>query len=195
MEKDSVLGGQWIEGFTGSKIVAIANKGTDKIQIDPQLDMPEINRRNNSWKINKAAHKFQRLRFQFIGSVENQNRTQVFFAPYLGWNNYDKTQVGIAIYSPFLPKRKFEYLLVPAIGTGSKQFIGTARLNYNFFPKKVQRFTIGVKEKRFSYLLFPKDLTYTKFEPYLNLALKKGICEAHSISHLIFVPCRFGSNG
>ena len=137
--------------------ITIPNAGADKIQIDPLLEIPEINRRNNSWKFSKPAHKFQRLRFQFIGSVENQNRTQVFFAPYLAWNNYDKTQLGIAIYSSFAPKGKFEYLLVPAFGTGSKQFIEyIARLNYNFFPKKFSVLQWGLKRSGLAIYFSPK---------------------------------------
>ena len=173
MRKDSVIYTKWIEGFKGTDTVTVPKLDGDRVQIDPALLMPEVDRRNNTYILDKIAHKFQKLKFQFVAALENQNRSQVFFAPYLGWNNYDKTQVGLAFYSPFVPTRRFEYLLVPAIGTGSKQFIGFGRANYNFFTKKVQKITLGVKAKRFSYLLFPKDLTLNKVEPYLNFNLTR----------------------
>jgi hypothetical protein len=173
LKKDSILSTVWIDGFSGSHNIALPKLGASKVQIDPLLQIPEINRKNNTYILNKWAHKFEKMRWQFIGSIENQNRSQVFFAPYFGWNNYDKTQVGFALYSPFIPMRKFSYLIVPAIGTGSKQFIGFARANYNFFPKYLQRFTVGIKGKRFSYLLFPKNLTYNKLEPYVFINFKK----------------------
>ena len=173
MKKDSVIYTKWVDGFKGTDIVTLPKLNGDRVQIDPGLLMPEVNRRNNTYILDKLAHKFQKLKFQFIGALENQNRSQVFFAPYLGWNNYDKTQVGLAFYSPFIPQRKFEYLLVPAIGTGSKQFIGFGRVNYNFYAQKVQKITFGVKAKRFSYILFPKDQTLNKVEPYLHFDLKK----------------------
>jgi Peptidase family M1 domain len=173
MNKDSVVYTKWFEGFNGKDTIVLPKLNGDRVQIDPDLLMPEVNRSNNTYILDKIAHKFQKLKFQFIGAVENQNRSQVFYAPYLGWNNYDKTEVGLAFYSPFIPSRRFEYLLVPAIGTGSKQFIGFARANYNFFTKKVQKITLGVKGKRFSYLLFPKDLTLNKVEPYLHFDLNK----------------------
>jgi len=173
LKKDSVIRTQWVEGFSGNKQIEVDATGGDKIQIDPQLNMPEVNRRNNSYMLDKLAHKFEKLRLQFIGSIENQNRTQVCFLPYFGWNNYDKTQVGIALYSPFVPMRKFNYLLVPAIGTGSKQFIGYGKVNYNFYLDKIQRLTIGVAGKRYSYLLFPKNLTLNKVEPFMHFEFKK----------------------
>jgi hypothetical protein len=173
IKNDSVLFTIWTDGFKGERTVSIPKTGADKIEIDPAMNIPEINRKNNIYKLNKLAHKFNTLRLQFLASIENQKRTQILFTPYFGWNNYDKTQVGIALFSPFLPKRKFEYIITPAIGTGSKQFVGFANFNYNFFPDKVRKFTLGVKSKRFSYLLIPKNLTFNKLEPYLNIAFKK----------------------
>ncbi|MFN8321604.1 MAG: M1 family metallopeptidase [Chitinophagales bacterium] len=200
LKGDSIITSQFFDGFSGKKTFTIredylasssarnfstdttliipenkieAYEQADKIQIDPLLQIPEINRRNNTYFINKKAHFFEKLRFQFLGSLENQNRTQVFFAPYVAWNNYDKTQVGLALYSPFLPARKFNYLVVPAIGTGSKQFIGLAKFSYNFYPDKLQRFTVGVNGRRFSYILFPQPLLFHKLEPYINFEFKK----------------------
>lgn len=172
VKSDSIIYSTWVDGFKGSQTIALPNWKADKIQIDPDLLIPEINRRNNSYIFRKPAHKFQKLRFQFIGTIENQNRSQVFFTPYIGWNNYDKFQVGLAFYSPFLPKRKFEYMLVPAIGTASKQFIGFAKLKYNFFPDKVQQISLGLNGKRFDYMIFPFML-YNKLEPTLRFEFKK----------------------
>jgi len=175
MKRDSVLSTEWITGFEGKKtILAKIPEGADKVKIDPWLAMPEVNRRNNTYKLSKPFPKIENLKFQFLGAAENQDRTQVFFAPYLGWNNYDKTQVGLMLYSPFLPSRKFNYFLAPAIGTGSRQFIGMGNVNYTFFPDQtVQRFTVGVSGKRFSYLLFPQNLTINKIEPFAHIVFKK----------------------
>lgn len=173
LRKDSILRSIWVEGFKGKTNIVLDITGGDKVQIDPELLIPEVNRRNNTYIINKVAHKFEKLRFQLFGTLENQSRTQVFFAPHIGWNNYDKTQIGLAIYSPFMPTRKFQYSLVPIFGTGSKNLVGFARLAYNIFPERVQRITVGVLNKRFSYLLFPRNLTFDKLEPYINIDFKK----------------------
>ena len=173
LKKDSIIRTLWVEGFKGKTNIVLDVTGGDRVQIDPQLIIPEVNRRNNTYIMSKLAHKFEKLRFQLFGTIENQNRSQVFFAPHIGWNNYDKTQIGIAIYSPFMPTRKFQYSLVPIFGTGSKNLLGFARLAYNIFPEKVQRVTVGVLNKRFSYLLFPRNLTYDKLEPYISIDFKK----------------------
>lgn len=174
LKHDSILRTIWVDGFEGKKNIEVNTEGGDKVQIDPLMEIPEINRRNNTYKLNKAAHHFEKLRFQFLGSVENQNRTQVFFAPYIGGNYYDKFQIGLAFYNTLIPQRKFNYLLVPALGTGSKQFIGFGRLSYNFCPdNNMQRITVGVAGKRFSYLSEPRNLMFNKIEPYINVEFKK----------------------
>lgn len=172
MRNDSILRTVWVEGFAGTKKIAVNTEAGDRFQIDPLLQIPEINRKNNTYKLNKMAHRFEKLRFQFLGSIENQNRTQVFFAPYIGWNNYDKFQIGLALYNTILPARKFNYLLVPIFGTGSKQFNCFGRLSYNFYPEQLQHITVGVSAKRFSYLLFPQPLLFSKVEPYLHFEFK-----------------------
>lgn len=174
LNKDSIIRTVWLEGFEKEKEVNINTEGGDRIQIDPLLQIPEINRKNNTYKLNKLAHRFEKLRFQFLTSLENQNRTQICWSPYFGWNNYDKFQVGLVFYNPILPKQKFTYMLAPAIGTGSVQFIGSGRLAYNFYPdKNVQQLTVGMYGKRFSYLLFPQNLMFNKLEPYLHVDFRK----------------------
>jgi hypothetical protein len=181
LNKDSVISTIWLDGFEKEKEVTVNTESGDRVQIDPLLQIPEINRKNNTYKLNKVAHRFERLRFQFLTSLENQNRTQICWAPYFGWNNYDKFQLGLAFYNPILPKQKFTYMLAPAIGTGSVQFIGSGRLAYNFYPEKgVQQFTVGVYGKRFSYLLTPQNLMFNKLQPYIHIDFKKK--EARSVN-------------
>lgn len=184
LKKDSVLSAQWLEGFTGNQSFSVYKGEADKVQLDPQWVVPEINRKNNTYKLNRAAHRFEKLRLQFLGSIENQNRTQVFFAPYFGWNNYDKTQVGLALYSPMVPTRKFQYFLAPAFGTGSKQFIGFGKISYHIFPEEVRQISISLFAQRYSYLLFPRSLTFNKIEPSISVELNKK-CSRSPYVHTI----------
>jgi len=178
MKGDSVMETFWYElkdlkKGGNFKINLPAKQGFDKIKIDPDRLIPEINRKNNTYFIRRPFHRFEKLRIQLLGSLENQDRSTINFAPYLAWNNYDKTQVGIALYSPFLPSRKFNYMLVPAIGTGSKQFIGIAKLSYKVLAPKIHTLTIGINAKRFSYQTNNTPLLFNKLEPYILVDFKK----------------------
>lgn len=175
LKKDSVLGSSWYD-YAGSAIPIPDkfNGEADRVEIDHGMVMPEINRKNNFFRLNKTCPTCRGVRFQFLGSIENQKRAQLFFFPYLAWNNYDKTQIGIMLYNSFLPTQKFNFLLVPAIGTASRQFIGFGRVGYSFFPDKgMQRLEVGLAAKRFDYILFPKPLLMQKLEPFVHIDFKK----------------------
>ena len=175
MKDDSIIQSKWVDSISNFHLEHLLLKDiADRVQIDPLLQIPEINRKNNTYKLNRVAHKFQKLRFQFLGSLENQNRTQICWLPYIGGNNYDKVEVGMILHNIFLPAQKFSYVLAPAIGAGSKQFIGFGKLAFNFYPEKnIQRFTIGVAGKRYSYLRDPQTLIFNKLEPFINIEFKK----------------------
>lgn len=185
--KDSTLSTYLLSGAAQIDTLLSLPTGATHLQIDPLWQMPEINAKNNRYRLNALAARFQKLRFQFLGSLENERRNQVFFAPYLAWNNYDKTQVGLAFYNTLVPGTRFKYLLVPAIGTGSKQFIGTGRVAWHSYPQQgVQQFTVGLHAKRFSYLLFPQNLMLQKVEPYMNFEFKKRN-PRNPFTHYLFI--------
>ena len=168
-----VVKSQWIDGFADGQMVWFEAGDYDLFRIDPHHDMTEFRRDNNSWYLDKAMHRVEPIRFQFLGSIENPYKSQVHFMPAIGWNNYDKTMLGIALYNNFIPSKAFEYQLIPMFATGSKNFTYTGRLGYHFYPKRVQEVSAYVSSSRFSQLLFPDNLLWHKFEPKVVLDLKK----------------------
>jgi hypothetical protein len=143
-------------------------------RIDANMDMPEYNRSNDTYRARGLMHKVEPVRFQFLGSLDNPYKSQLFIAPAIAWNNYDKTMVGIALYNHLLPNKKLEYELVPMIGTASVQFTGTGRIAYNWLPKdnKIKRVTLSIAGQRFSHLLNPEVLTWSRITPALRFEFK-----------------------
>ena len=164
---------EWHEGFEGEKTVIFENGDYDKFVIDAEGRIPEIRKDNNTFKLNHPFKKIERLRFQIFGSIENPNKTQVFYSPVLGWNNYDKTMLGMAFYNNVVPSGKYEYRLMPMIGIGSKNLAGMMHLSRSWYPKKLQKFQIGMPGSRFTYQLFPEDLAYNKLQHFIILEFKK----------------------
>lgn len=93
-------------------------------------------------------------------------KNKIHFTPILAWNNYDKSQIGLAFYSK--PKLKnIDFVLLPMFGVGSKTISGIANFKYTHFLKNKTSFDLGIKFKRFSYLIFPENLTYNKIQPFI----------------------------
>ncbi|MEI7801917.1 MAG: hypothetical protein WCI97_04685, partial [Bacteroidota bacterium] len=77
----------------------------------------------------------EKLKLQPIVSIENPKRTQLFFSPITGWNNYDKGMVGLAFYNSFIPSTNFHFVLAPMYSFATKQMTGIGRLQYYVYPK------------------------------------------------------------
>lgn len=98
-------------------------------------------------------------------------KNKIHFTPIIGWNNYDKTQVGIAFYSK--PKLKnIDFILAPLFGIGSKTLTGYAHFKYAVSIKENKLLKLGFLTKRFSYLAFPENLNYNKIEPFISFKIK-----------------------
>ncbi len=143
----------WYGGFTGKLDVLFPEGDYDKFVIDEAGDLWESNRKNNSIRTHGIFRKAEPLRIQFLGSLENPKRNQLFFSPAGGWNNYNGGMAGLAFYNSFLPSRNFEYQLAPMWGFGSNSFAGIGRMAYHLYPKGelFHEIVFTVTQSRFSY--------------------------------------------
>jgi hypothetical protein len=146
-----------------------------KIVNDSAMLSFDINRKNNFYYPKRIAKHTPPLRLQFLQSIENPERTQICFAPWYGWNNYDKSEFGLAFYNPILPTQKFKYLIAPAYSIAAKTIIGGFNMSYNLFPEEgnIQHIAFGINGKRYSYLLFPESKQFNKLEPNILIEFKK----------------------
>lgn len=164
----------WFDGTATDTTVLFPDGEYANFRIDAGMDMPEYNRANDTYRTRGLMRRTEPIRFQFLGSLDNPYKNQLFIAPAIGWNNYDKTMVGLVLYNHLLPFKKFEYELVPMIGTASVQFTGTGRIAYNWLPKesKIKRVTLSLGAQRFSHLLRPEVLTWSRLMPSLRFEMK-----------------------
>ena len=124
----------WYEGFDDKKEVTFAAGEYDALKIDFAKDIPDVNRRNNTFKTSGLFRKVEPLRLQYLTSLENPDKTQLFWTPIMGWNNYDHFMPGLAFYSSIMPSRRFEYALVPMYSTATKTVLGSGKLGYTWYP-------------------------------------------------------------
>ncbi|MDD5570402.1 MAG: M1 family metallopeptidase [Bacteroidales bacterium] len=166
---------QYYEGFYGKKKFDFENSGFSKIKIDANEIIPDINRKNNSIKTRGIFRKSEPLKFNFIGSIDNSDRKQIFYFPGIGVNNYDKLMVGVAFYNHLLFQKKIEYTLVPMYSSGTNELSGWGNVNYNLFPDKIfQNVKLGLSFLKYTYSYEP-FLKYYKVYPELLFVFKKRI--------------------
>ena len=166
------------DGFSGKQTLSFPPPGgdIDMFKIDYKESIPEINRKNNTIKTSGLFKKAEPFRLQFLASLDNPDKTQLFFSPVMGWNNYNRWMLGLAFYNHAVLQKKFEFELMPMYSFGTKDIAGFAHLAYNIFPDHLpfQNVSIGVKGTRYAYSKSPFDINFNKIAPELNIAIKKA---------------------
>ena len=161
MKDGKVVQTKWAQ--PGSKSVTYKfNEEFDHVSIDPDKDIPEINRQNNHWKSNGLFKKVESPKFEFLIGDNESDRTNVFWTPTIAGNYYDKLMIGLGVHNYGIPFNKVNYLVMPFYSFGRQFVSGVTELSHTSLPKrnlKLSRVGISVKS-------FKHDTTYRNNDSY-----------------------------
>ena len=115
VKEDKNIAPVWIEGFSGKKNVKFTDTEFDKIKIDYNGFIPEINRHNNTIRRREFLKKVEPIDFQFLGSLYDVTSTQIFYSPKISYNVYNNISLGFSLYNHFLPKKDFHLRYLQSI--------------------------------------------------------------------------------
>jgi hypothetical protein len=175
LSNDSVVGNVWIDGFEGSKTISVRLPDAEKIILDAENYIPQINTRNGYARTSGIFKTKNPVKFQLLGSIEHPVKRQVFYTPIVGWNNYNKFMVGAAFYNNILPQKRFEYVIAPMYSFGTSREAGIINLNYNIYPSGIfQHIRMGMNYEKFAISNVNFDQHYQKFEPKLVAQFRKN---------------------
>jgi hypothetical protein len=156
----------WLDGFKKDTTVVIS-KDTDNVFfcLDCENTIPTVHR--------PSFYKQKKFKIKFMAAYDRPDQLELFFAPWLGWNNYDKTTLGIALYNHTIPHKNFTFELLPQYAFGTKTAVGMGRAGYTFFLKKekLHHVDFSVSGRRFGWQLFPEALMYHKLQPALSFQI------------------------
>ncbi len=188
LKKGKVLQTIWYDGFEGSKAVSFPGGNYDLLQIDHARIMPTINRRNDNFWPERKFPKFEPVRLQFLGSVENAEKTQVFFAPVVGYNQNNGLMAGVALFNSVFPARSFEVFLMPLYSPFTNRFSGSAWFYKSLFLTKgaFQHLKFGVNFKRYGHTPGNNAWNYCRYEASLQARLRKPYANSTIDRHFFF---------
>jgi len=167
----------WYDGFWGTEVLSFppVEEGVDYFMIDYNSDMPEINRNNNILRTSGLFKRVEPVKLQFLASLDRPDRTQIFWTPVAGWNDYNKFMFGVAAYNTLLPQRKFEYFFMPMFSGTTQSLSGSGSISANFPMNAgpIQQLTAKLSAERYAYSDVPFILHYNRLVPELDFTLRK----------------------
>ncbi|MBL4594456.1 MAG: M1 family metallopeptidase [Flavobacteriales bacterium] len=184
-----IVSTQWYEPIGKKKFVPFKRGDFDNYRIDAQLDIPEVKRKNNTFKTKGLLRTTEPLKLQLYGFSEDPDKTQLYIAPIAGWNMNDKGMFGLAFYNSVIPSKKFEYVLAPLYAINSENVNGYASAFYHIYPSSLfQEIEIGANTASFSYKRVnsiqnssgKEVLEYYKITPTIKFTFKKKRARQHS---------------
>ncbi|MBI4930039.1 MAG: M1 family metallopeptidase [Bacteroidetes bacterium] len=175
MKDGKIVNTTWFVGFSGTKSVNVYTIDFDKVKIDAENKMPDINRQNNNYKMRGLCKKTEPFNLKMMGLIHNTDKTQLFWMPVMGWNNYNKFMLGAAVYNNFLPEKKLEWVFMPMYSFTNKDLAGGASVYYNIHPNKIfQTICFGVNAERYCYSNYDlPNLNFNKITPDFTFEIKK----------------------
>lgn len=140
----------WVEPGSKKSTVHLNTPNADEVQIDPNRNIPELDRSNNNWKESLLFNKVEPLKFEFLFGDNERTKSNNFWTPAVGYNNNDLFMIGLAAHNYGVPFRKFQYLVAPMYSFGRKNVSGTGEFSYTFLPKTFFKLTrVGVSLRSF----------------------------------------------
>ncbi|MGB1317557.1 MAG: M1 family metallopeptidase, partial [Flavobacteriales bacterium] len=176
---------KWFDGIEKSKWLEIECADCDRLVLDSEEITPDINRKNNSMRVNGVFRKTETVQPRFIAYYENPYKSQFAYSPTFGWNKYDGFMLGSAIYNNILPTNKFDYTVMPMYAFGSKSFTGYASFGYTFHQEqKYPNITLQIEAQRFDVgQISPFDNPFDSKSPSLPNNVIRPTLKIHLLGH------------
>ena len=172
VKEDKNIAPVWIEGFSGKKNVKFTDTEFDKIKIDYNGFIPEINRHNNTIRKKGIFKKVEPIDIQFLGSLYDANSTQIFYSPKMSYNVYNNISLGFSLYNHFLPKKGFSFKISPEYSIKSNSLFGELDLSYKLYSQtkfyKSLKYSLNTTKNMYDY-----EKEYTRICPSINIQLAK----------------------
>ena len=173
----------WVSNINNIKKVTIKNDKMDKLILDYDQNIPEINRRNNyrnlKWIFNKP------FQMRFFEDVEDPRYHQIFFIPEFEYNVYDGFSVGTKFYNKTLIRRQFNYAITPFYGFGSNKLLGSGSIHYRHqvADNGLWQILYNISGSTFSY---EEDLLFRRFSPSVSFLYRPKDLRSNKRQRLIF---------
>lgn len=173
LNNDTIISKTWIENITDDKTITIPRNDADKLVLNYENIIPEINARDN-WKSLKGFFFNNKpLQFRIFKDIEDPYYNQVFFMPIIEYNNiYDGLTLGMKVYNKTLLRKYFNYQFEPKFSLKSKSLTGRGNVYniHDFENSSLYSLNYGI---RGSYNAYAPDLFVRQITPYLSLFFRE----------------------
>lgn len=168
---DSVLSAQWIEYpyTTPAQFSADVKQKANAFRIDPNENIPEIKRSNNTLQIHALIQRWKPA-LRLGTSLGISTKQKLYVLPGMGYNAYDGFQLGMIWHNLELPNRKFQFALMPLYALDSKEITGSGFVSYTSYPSFAKHVIFGIETRSYHNAESHVNITRPMYTRYIKMA-------------------------
>lgn len=167
----------WLDG--NDTAVFIKQKGVQKIALNPTGFLLERNLANNQAETRGILKRWGKIDLKYV--LYRRGSNNLWFVPLIFTSNsYDGYTPGIMFSNFSIPRRNYEWFVIPSYGVKSKTVVGIANLQRNIYLDKgpFSMLQAGLYVQRYSMATefqgFRNTTPYNHFSPFLHGVFKRN---------------------
>ena len=185
--KHQLVSSVWLPGGVERQRLSFDQTQVDKIVLNPDQLVLEINTNNNNIRLNNGFIKRDR-RFRLFEDIPSSHYAATYIAPNLTYNAYDGVLMGLVIHNGLTLRQPTTVFFSPQYGSKEMSLNGSFSIRHRsyFQKKKLTSVSYGFGTESFH---FNSDQRYYRFNPYINATFRsEGLASnKHSIVGLELV--------
>lgn len=172
IKDDQIVSKIWINHSTNDSIYKIDRNGADRLVINYQNEVPEINQRNN-WKSLNRFHLLNKpIKFNFMKDIEDPHYNQIMYVPTLEYNYYDGMIPGLRLHNKTLMDKPFMFNINPTFSTKTSTISGSTSFTFNQYNRNSNLY-LTKYNAAYSYFHYAPDAYYKKFNPSISFRFRQ----------------------
>jgi hypothetical protein len=168
--KNELVSSVWLPGGVEKQRLSFDQTQVDKIVLNPDQLVLEINTNNNNIRLNNSFTKRAR-RFRLFEDIPSSHYAATYIAPNLTYNVYDGVLFGMVIHNGLTLRQPTTVFFSPQYGNKEMSLSGSFSIRHRsyFQKKKLANVSYGFGVESFH---FNPSQRYYRFNPQINATFR-----------------------
>ena len=170
--KQQLVSSVWLPGGVEKQRLSFDQAQVDKIVLNPDQLVLEINTNNNNIRLNNSFTKRAR-RFRLFEDIPSSHYVATYLVPNLTYNAYDGVLLGMVMHNGLTLRQPTTVFISPQYGSKEMSLSGSFSIRHRsyFQKKKLASISYGFGAESFH---FNPDQRYYRFNPQANATFRPG---------------------
>ena len=173
VKKKEIVFKDWLDLKECDSTFTIKRNQADRIILNYNNEVPEINLRNNWKKLEGFFPNNRPIKFVFMKDLEDPYFNQILYIPTVTYNLYDGVSPGIRLHNKTILDKPITFDINPAFSSKTNNLIGSGALIMNENYRNSSLYTIRYALSG-SYFHYAPNASYSKITPSVEFRIREA---------------------